>query len=123
MTYEQAAKLLEENGQSHLLRFWDQLDAFTRKSLLEQIGTLDFTSIGRMQAMLKEKGAAVAGEVKPARVVELDEATRALLAKVRGLELLEMAEAESCCGFGGTFAVKFPTISTAMDEVKTKRFT
>jgi len=43
---------------------------------------------------------------------------RALLAKVRGLELLEMAEAESCCGFGGTFAVKFPTISTAMDEVK-----
>ena len=43
---------------------------------------------------------------------------RALLEKVQGLELLEMAEAETCCGFGGTFAVKFPTISTAMDEVK-----
>lgn len=43
---------------------------------------------------------------------------RALLANVKGLELLEMAEAETCCGFGGTFAVKFPTISTAMDEVK-----
>lgn len=43
---------------------------------------------------------------------------RRLLEKVRGLELVEMKEAESCCGFGGTFAAKFPTISTAMAEVK-----
>src|SRR5438105_10838435 len=43
---------------------------------------------------------------------------RELLAKVRGLELIEMGEAETCCGFGGTFAAKFPMISTAMGEVK-----
>ena len=43
---------------------------------------------------------------------------RSLLAHVKGLELLEMTEAETCCGIGGTFAVKFPTISSAMDEVK-----
>ncbi len=43
---------------------------------------------------------------------------RELLAKVRGLELVEMSEAETCCGFGGTFAAKFPAISTAMGEVK-----
>ncbi len=43
---------------------------------------------------------------------------RALLAKVRDLELVEMGEAETCCGFGGTFAAKFPSISTAMGEVK-----
>ncbi len=43
---------------------------------------------------------------------------RELLAKVRGLELIEMREAENCCGFGGTFAAKFPMISTAMGEVK-----
>ncbi len=43
---------------------------------------------------------------------------RALLAKVRDLELIEMREAETCCGFGGTFAAKFPMISTAMGEVK-----
>ncbi len=43
---------------------------------------------------------------------------RQLLAHVRGLELVEMAEAESCCGFGGTFAAKYPAISTAMGEVK-----
>lgn len=43
---------------------------------------------------------------------------RELLKHVRGLELIEMKEAETCCGFGGTFATKFPMISTAMGEVK-----
>jgi L-lactate dehydrogenase complex protein LldE len=43
---------------------------------------------------------------------------RALLAKVRDLQLIEMTEAETCCGFGGTFSAKFPAISTAMGEVK-----
>ncbi len=43
---------------------------------------------------------------------------RLLLSNVKGLELVEMGEAETCCGFGGLFAVKFPSISTAMDEVK-----
>jgi L-lactate dehydrogenase complex protein LldE len=43
---------------------------------------------------------------------------RLLLAQVRGLELREMGEAETCCGFGGLFSVKFPQISTAMGEVK-----
>jgi len=43
---------------------------------------------------------------------------RQLLRHVRGLELVEMKEAETCCGFGGTFAVKFPMISSAMGEVK-----
>jgi L-lactate dehydrogenase complex protein LldE len=42
---------------------------------------------------------------------------RALLTNVKGLELVEMKE-EVCCGFGGTFAAKFPAISTAMGEVK-----
>ena len=43
---------------------------------------------------------------------------RQLLQAVEGLELVEMKEAETCCGFGGTFATKFPMISTAMGEVK-----
>ena len=43
---------------------------------------------------------------------------RELLRAVRELELIEMKEAATCCGFGGTFAVKFPQISTAMAEVK-----
>lgn len=43
---------------------------------------------------------------------------RELLRAVRGLELVEMGDPETCCGFGGMFAVKFPQISTAMAEVK-----
>jgi L-lactate dehydrogenase complex protein LldE len=43
---------------------------------------------------------------------------RELLGHVKGLSLVEMADTETCCGFGGTFAVKFPAISTAMGEVK-----
>ena len=43
---------------------------------------------------------------------------RELLDKVRGLELVEMDAAETCCGFGGTFSAKFPMISTAMGDVK-----
>jgi L-lactate dehydrogenase complex protein LldE len=39
---------------------------------------------------------------------------RHLLAGVAGLELCELAEAETCCGFGGTFCVKYPDISDAM---------
>ena len=43
---------------------------------------------------------------------------RALLAKVAGLKLTEMNEAEQCCGFGGMFAVKFGEISTHIAERK-----
>ncbi|MDX2257641.1 MAG: (Fe-S)-binding protein [Hyphomicrobiaceae bacterium] len=43
---------------------------------------------------------------------------RQLLASVPGLELVEMEDSEICCGFGGTFAVKFPDISNAMVEKK-----
>lgn len=54
------------------------------------------------------------------RELQLHRAPRTLLQSVRGLELVEMGEARSCCGFGGSFAVKFPRISTAMGEVKIK---
>lgn len=43
---------------------------------------------------------------------------RALLQNVDGFELVEMEDNETCCGFGGTFAVKFEAISTAMAEQK-----
>lgn len=43
---------------------------------------------------------------------------RKLLEKVAGLELIEMNDNETCCGFGGTFAVKFEDISVAMGEQK-----
>ena len=41
-----------------------------------------------------------------------------LLKNVKGLELVEMNDVETCCGFGGTFAVKFEPISIAMADQK-----
>ncbi len=43
---------------------------------------------------------------------------RQLLEQVKGLELAEMKECETCCGFGGTFAVKYEPISTGMAYTK-----
>lgn len=52
------------------------------------------------------------------RECRIKEEPRKLLAKVRGLELLEMNDVETCCGFGGSFAVKFESISIAMADQK-----
>ncbi len=43
---------------------------------------------------------------------------RMLLSHVEGLEMEEMNDVETCCGFGGTFAVKFEPISVAMADQK-----
>ena len=43
---------------------------------------------------------------------------RSLLAAVKGLELVEMNDTETCCGFGGSFAIKYDTISVAMADQK-----
>ena len=48
----------------------------------------------------------------------IKEAPRKLLENVRGLDLVEMEDVETCCGFGGTFAVKFEPISIAMADQK-----
>ncbi len=46
------------------------------------------------------------------------EEPRTLLRKVKGLELRELKDSETCCGFGGTFSVKFEPIAVGMAEQK-----
>jgi L-lactate dehydrogenase complex protein LldE len=48
------------------------------------------------------------------RVLRVGDRPLRLLRAVRGLDLVELPQAESCCGFGGTFALKNPAASTAM---------
>lgn len=48
---------------------------------------------------------------------------RALLAQVEGVQLQEMNECEQCCGFGGTFALKFGEISSHIAERKCENIT
>ncbi len=52
------------------------------------------------------------------REMQVKAQPRRLLASVRGLELVEMGEPEICCGFGGTFCVKYPDISNDMVDKK-----
>jgi L-lactate dehydrogenase complex protein LldE len=52
------------------------------------------------------------------RELQVREGPRRLLANVRGLELREMDAANECCGFGGTFSVKFADVSGAMARTK-----
>lgn len=52
------------------------------------------------------------------RECKIKQEPRTLLSKVKGLEIVEMEDVETCCGFGGTFAVKFEPISIAMGDQK-----
>jgi len=52
------------------------------------------------------------------RECNIKDEPRRLLSKVAGLELTEMNDVETCCGFGGSFAVKFEAISIAMADQK-----
>jgi L-lactate dehydrogenase complex protein LldE len=52
------------------------------------------------------------------RELGIKQQPRLLLQSVRGLELVELSDAEVCCGFGGTFCVKYPEISTRMVDDK-----
>ena len=48
------------------------------------------------------------------RTLRVGERPQRLLSAVRGIDLVDLPEAEECCGFGGTFAVKNADVSTAM---------
>ena len=52
------------------------------------------------------------------RELHLRDEPRLLLKNVKGLEFVEMANADVCCGFGGTFSVKYPEISAGILDNK-----
>jgi L-lactate dehydrogenase complex protein LldE len=55
------------------------------------------------------------------RTLRIGDAPLRLLGNVRDIELIELPDAETCCGFGGTFSVKNPDTSTAMLADKIRR--
>jgi L-lactate dehydrogenase complex protein LldE len=52
------------------------------------------------------------------REIGIREEPRRLLSAVKGLELVEMKDSDTCCGFGGTFSVKYEPIAVGMAEQK-----
>jgi len=64
------------------------------------------------------------GLAKPSELqVRPFDKVRALLGAVRGLEIAELARPDECCGFGGTFAVGEPAVSTKMGRDKLRDVT
>src|SRR5690606_18557080 len=85
MTHAEALSLLARHGQSHLLRFWDELDAAARDTLLADIAGIDFDLAGRLHETLvkgqagHDAGGAEDGhraEIAPLRAQNPDAATR-----------------------------------------------
>src|SRR5207247_11016532 len=54
------------------------------------------------------------------RELRIESEPRKLIRAVRGVDLVEMQDYQLCCGFGGTFSVKFPEVSVAMGDDKVK---
>lgn len=54
------------------------------------------------------------------RELGIEQEPRTLLRAVRGIQMVEMTDNQLCCGFGGTFAVKFPEVSVAMGQDKVR---
>ncbi|MDR1386147.1 MAG: (Fe-S)-binding protein [Propionibacteriaceae bacterium] len=57
------------------------------------------------------------------RVAKIGDRPYRLLNKVRGLTLLNLEDSDQCCGFGGTFSIKNPDLSTAMATAKARQAT
>lgn len=79
--------------------------------LLKVLKTADIGAVFNAKATYHDSCAGL-------RECKIKEGPRQLLSHVKGLELVEMNDVETCCGFGGTFAIKFEAISVGMGEQK-----
>jgi L-lactate dehydrogenase complex protein LldE len=104
-------------------------ELFKAKPEAEAAGQLSRRTFEFSSFLVDQLGVTNVGSRFPARVtfhdgchglreLQVKRQPRLLLESVKDLTLIEMTDQTSCCGFGGTFAVKFPMISTAMGETK-----
>ena len=109
MTHSEALSLLARHGQAHLLRFWDELDANARETLLADIAGIDFDLMTRLHATLvKGQGGHDAGgtdadhraEIAPLRAQNPDAETRAGF-RDAGLEALRAGRCAAFLVAGG----------------------
>lgn len=81
--------------------------------LVNVVKVTDFGSVFEHKVTYHDSCAAL-------REYKLNNEPRKLLENVKGLDLVEMKDTHECCGFGGTFSIKFEPISTAMAEQKVR---
>ena len=101
-----------------------QLAIYTATGRLKEKRVFEFSTFLTEVAGVEDVGARMDAVVTfhdgchALRELGIRSAPRRLLSYVRGLELREMMPAEECCGFGGTFSVKFAELSGAMARTK-----
>ena len=88
-------------------------DAFAAKTYELTQFLVDVLGVERVEARC-EATATYHDSCSSLRECGVHDEPRKLLGSVAGLKLTEMADTETCCGFGGTFCVKFPVISDVM---------
>ncbi len=104
--------LFEDSAQKSQLNFpGDRMFEFTQ-FLTDVLKIEHYGAIFNATATYHDSCAAL-------RECGIKEGPRKLLDNVQGLTLVEMKETDTCCGFGGTFSVKFDAISVAMADQKT----
>ncbi len=111
----------------YIRNYYDQLFNNTSEHNLSnkiRKNTYEFTEFLTEILNVEDLGATLNGKATyhdacgALRECRIKQGPRKLLHRVKGLELVEMKEAETCCGFGGTFAVKFEPISIGMAQTK-----
>ena len=109
----------------HYPQLFEQDDAQTRQRVQEVAAKcyefseylVDVLGIERIQARFPAR-VTYHDSCHLLRGLRVQDQPRRLLSGVEGLELVEMKDADGCCGFGGTFSVNYPEISTAMVDHK-----
>jgi L-lactate dehydrogenase complex protein LldE len=101
-------------------------ESSTEAELAQQVGRRTYELSDFIVSVLRttETGARFNGKVTfhdschQLRDLGISNQPRQLIRSVEGVTFTEMKNAERCCGFGGTFAVKFPDVSCAIGEDK-----
>src|SRR4030095_4560886 len=108
--------------------FHDDQDESRRKALADvQVRLREFSEFLVNELKVEDVGAAFKGKVTYhdachlLRELNISEAPRRLIRAVRGVNFVEMEAPDTCCGFGGTFSVKFGEISNAILQEKLAR--
>ncbi|WP_430809738.1 MULTISPECIES: (Fe-S)-binding protein [unclassified Carboxylicivirga] len=101
------ADMIDTESAQRLKNYTFELSDF----LVNQVKKLDFSAHFPHKVCYHDACSAL-------REYGLGDEPRQLLAEVAGLKLIKMPRRDECCGFGGTFMLKYAPISTAMTEQK-----
>lgn len=105
------SKLFSDSSQLHQVSAVSKNIFEFSDFLVNQLGVKDVGASFEAKATYHDSCAAL-------RECKIKNEPRELLSNVKGLAITELEDVETCCGFGGTFAVKFEPISIAMAEQK-----